>query len=249
MLHEAMKWAIFFFFIITFLKCGRENNSKNGESTFIEIEDSISTENYANKSLRYYLAFSSQLKKDESNKIKALVFVPGLSGLGQSFVPQEAKKFAIANSMAIIAPTFKWDQDNWKRKESYQYPSVWSGEAFCKIIQNIRIQNDINIDELYLVGFSAGAQFVLRFALYKPELCQAVAAHASGGTVIPQKFQDTKFLISVGSMDKSRIKKAKKFIGAAKSVDLYAEYKEYQVGHSVPDDFFKDVLLFFKKNL
>lgn len=86
------------------------------------------------------------------------------------------KEFAERERFVILAPSFTWDQANWNDGKSYQYPEAWSGAALVAILDRFQQARGISISKLYLFGFSAGAQFAVRFALLRPELCAACAA-------------------------------------------------------------------------
>lgn len=64
-----------------------------------------------------------------------------------------------------------WDENNWDAKKSYQFPEVWSGDALLKIINSFKQKHNIRISKYYMFGFSAGAQFALRFAFWKQDFC------------------------------------------------------------------------------
>ena len=212
----------------------------------VEGTDSIPTDNYANTQLEYYYYIPSTVIGNEQEAHPVLVMVPGLSGRGERFVTREFKKFADEEHFIIVAPSFVFDEDNWDSQQSYQYPSAWSGNALLEIINHLEEKHGITTSQMYLFGFSAGAQFALRFCLWKPELCIACAAHGSGGTVRPVRRVETRFFITVGSQDVSRIEKAKEFYGAARDLGIDVTYREYDTGHSLTSDQIKDSLDFFR---
>ena len=208
--------------------------------------DSIETDNYANKKLEFYYYIPSKVIDNKQKSYPVLIFVPGLSGRGENAVTAEFKRLADQEGFIIIAPSFVFDEANWNSKTSYQYPEVWSGNALLDIIAKVKEKNALNPSKLYLHGFSAGAQFVLRFALWKPELCAACAAHASGGTVVPDKYCNVKFMVSVGKEDTDRIAKAENFYNSAKADGIDVNYRQYEGGHVLPPAEITDCMNFFK---
>ncbi len=210
--------------------------------------DSIATNNYANHNLEYYYYIPSAIVKNKPEAYPLLVMIPGLSGRGDKFVSSEFKQFAEAENFIIVAPSFVWDEKNWDSKKSYQYPAAWSGNALLKIIDQLEEKNGLTVSKLYLFGFSAGAQFALRFCVWKPELCAASAAHGSGGSVIPNRKIDTRFFVTAGTQDATRINKAKTFYEHARYHGIPVIYKEYNTGHALTSAQIKDSLDFFRSS-
>jgi poly(3-hydroxybutyrate) depolymerase len=248
--------AIIAIFVITINGCfsvpedrsadGSKSHLPKKKASHFEGIDHIKTDNDANRDLSFYYYMPSAIMENEQSSYPALIMIPPLSKPGKSFVSQPFRNFADKNSFIIIAPSFIWDKKNWETKTSYQYPSVWSGDALLSIIERVEEKNGISISELYLFGFSAGAQFALRFCLWRPELCAACAAHGSGGTVLCTEWIDVKFLVTVGTKDMTRIEKAKAFYESAQNNDIDVLYKEFNTGHSLTPDQINESLDFFE---
>ena len=201
------------------------------------VEDTgfINTENQANKELQFYYYVPVSVQEEKQISHPVLVCVPGLSGNGKNFVSQSIKEFADTQGIIIIAPSFKFDKNNWDTGKSYQYSSVWSGNALLKIIKKIN-KLGYKTSHFYLYGFSAGAQFVLRFALWKPDISKACIAHAGGGRIIPLKKVNTKFLVTCCDKDKHRLEHASHFYHSAKTLGIDVTYKKYKGGHILPKE-------------
>jgi poly(3-hydroxybutyrate) depolymerase len=212
--------------------------------------DSISTENYANPNLEYfYYLPASATNASSGYPIDVLVLVPGLNGRGDQFVSPEWRQFADENDLLVISPSFQWDEKNFAAGTSYQYPAYWSGEALLRMLQQVEEKRGIKTASLYLFGFSAGAQFSLRFCLWRSDLCNACAAHASGGVVLPQQWIGAKFFITVGTQDTDRIQLARDFRFAAEHLGIDVQYREYDTGHSLTEDQIRDSMAFFQASL
>ncbi len=210
--------------------------------------DSIPTDNYANPRLDYYYYIPSNVIENGNNSHSPiLIAVPGLSDRGEHLVSKEVKEFADEKGVVIIAPSFIWDEQNWSARQSYQYPAAWSGDALLKIINQVKEKTKITPAGLYLFGFSAGAQFALRFCLWKPEQCIACAAHGSGGTIIPDRPIAVRFFVTVGTQDGERTGQAKTFYNAARNLGIDVIYREYDAGHWLTTAQIEDSLDFFTR--
>ncbi|MCP4539546.1 MAG: hypothetical protein GY832_20620 [Chloroflexi bacterium] len=207
--------------------------------------DSIHTDNYANNDLEYYYYIPPTIAENSQKPYPVLIMIPGLSEQGEHFVTRKFKRFADAENFIIVAPSFVWDEKNWDSRTSYQYPSAWSGNALLEIINQMEKKTNVTISESYLFGFSAGAQFALRFCVWEPDMCVACAAHGSGGTVTLDRAIDVRFFVTVGNRDTLRIEKAKAFYNCAQDLGIDIDYQEYDTGHSLTSEQIKDSLDFF----
>ena len=242
-------------FLLIPLAVGCAGGSDNGGSSGTAVEGigSIQTENYANLNLEYYYYIPASVVENSEElypvqaSVPFFVTVPWINGRGESFVSSTMKQFADEEGFVIVSPSFVYDEANWDAKQSYQYPAVWSGDALLEIIDQVEEQHNLFASDLYLFGFSAGAQFALRFCLWKPYMCEACAAHASGGTVIPTGYIDVAFFVTVGSSDTDRISKAQSFCDTAESYGIDVTYKEYSnVGHTLTQAQIEDSLNFLR---
>lgn len=209
----------------------------------------IHTDNYANPRLEYYYYIPDSVLREASDPHPVLVMMPGLSGRGEEFVTSDFKRFANEEGLIIIAPSFVFDEANWDSRQSYQYPAAWSGNALLEIIAQLEKQKGITTSELCLFGFSAGAQFTLRFCLWQPERCIACAAHASGGTVLPDRPVQVRFFVTVGNQDVDRIARVREFYARAKSLGIDVTYREYNAGHSLTAEQVTDSLDFLRESI
>lgn len=211
-------------------------------------EDIVFSDNYANKEVKFYYYVPNKVLLKKEAKHPLLICIPGLGGNGKLFVNMynRIKKFADDEGFILLAPSFKFDDKNWDNRTSYQYPAVWSGNVLLEMIAKVEALG-YSIATFYFFGHSAGAQYALRFPLWKPELCTASAAHAGGGVVIPERFVDVKFYVTVGSKDNlHRITHARSFYWEAQNYKIIVWYKEYNVGHFLSNQQVIDSLNFFK---
>ena len=235
-------------------KSGYQNVSYNtpapntqAQITPIEGEGYIQTNNYANARLNYYYYYPSSFAANNGQRYPLIVAVPGLSGNGKSFVSQEMKDFAMREGFGIVAPTFIEDADNFEAQKSYQYPSAWSGAAMMKILSDLESKG-LKYSKLYMLGFSAGAQFVSRFSFIYPQSVAACAINGSGAKVWPQSNNGVHYYIAVGNQDEEiRKQNAQIFYNEAIKLGIPAVYKQYNVGHGYTTEQISDELNFFKK--
>lgn len=153
----------------------------------------------------------------------------------QTCTDEQWQKFAQENRVAILGLGFLFVAEDWPTKESYQYPSVWSGKALLEILDVLASEAPLNTKELYFFGISAGAQYAVRFAQWRPELVRALTAHAAGGYDWPQRYIPTKILLTVGEKDNkdvTRLEMAKYFKAYAARKGMEVELRVIpNIGH------------------
>lgn len=206
--------------------------------------DHVTTNNYANKKLEFYYYIPRTVSRG-SRSCDAIVAVPGLNGRGEQ-VGRNFIQTARSLKMVIIAPSFVFDEKNFHQNKSYHFPDAWSGDALLKIINKMKTKYNVRINKLYMYGFSAGAQFVLRFSLLKPEMVDACVGHGSGMGIRPTRYVDVKFFVTVGKQDKMRIDHIRDFYHAAKKQNIKVYYREYPGGHVIQPEQLRDAQAFFK---
>ncbi|MGD9582003.1 MAG: alpha/beta fold hydrolase [Vampirovibrionia bacterium] len=225
----------------------KDNHNNNiPDKSYIDGVDFIETPDLINDKVNYYYYIP---KNSINNRIKPdlLICVPGLSGNGRYFVNDIFKQFAQNNQFIIVAPSFIFNNTDFKNKKSYQYPEKWSGKALLNIIDKLN-NSGYRTKDNYFYGFSAGAQFITRFALLKPDKCKAVIAHARGGELIKlNRFIKTKFMISVGKKDISRIENNEVFYYSCEWHNIHAIFKLYDCDHIIPDQQITDTIEFITK--
>ena len=174
------------FFILLLVFYFNNQSTKNIDKS-ISGTDSVSTNGNSNLKLDYYYYIPIKVANSNIHSAPFLIMVPGLNGSGQSFVSEQFKDFAKKEGFVIIAPTFTGDDADLQRMASYQYPAVWSGAALNKIIKTFSVNKNISPSAIYLFGFSAGAQFVSRYALLYPNYTTACALIAPWSTDDPKE--------------------------------------------------------------
>ena len=202
---------------------------------------------YQGKKLEYAYYIPSTL--GTRNKVGAIVLVPGLNGKGEDMIDQRWIEFADKTHKIIIAPTFVFEGDDaFAKKKSYQYPNVWSGNALKTIFKKIAKKKGYQIKSLYMMGFSAGAQFVGRYAFANPQQVKKCAIIASGGNDKITSHVGVKFFYGIGYNDASNRREfANTFEKEAAKHNIDVVKKVYAgTGHTLTQGMQDDVREFFK---
>jgi len=211
--------------------------------------DSITTSNYANPTLNYFYYIPQNVFKNKNERHPYLILIPGLGGQGQDFAIKPFRDFAKKEGFVIIAPSFVYDDKDHDNETSYQYPKTWSGQALNDILNSFDSKQGMMPSRIYMLGFSAGAQFASRYAMLYPDYVTACAFNAAGATDDPIKYQATKFYVAVGSLDEDvRKQTAQNFYSLAQKQGIDVTFKQYDnVGHAISDDEINDELAFFSR--
>jgi len=179
----------------------------------VDITDSIKIFKKDNTKLKYRVFIPDKTSK---TRFPVLVCIGGQNSEGNEYHTNPYRAFAKQNGFAIITVAFKnFDNEEFKKKRSYQYPKAWSAGALTTILGITAKRYPINPYKLYLFGFSAGAQFVHRFTMLHSFSVTACAAHGAGGYDLPKHYIKTPILVTVGSEDKSRIRRFYQFVEKA----------------------------------
>ena len=136
--------------------------------------------------------------------VGVLLLVPGCNGDGRGMLSESGSwaRFADAAHLVLVGPTFQTTLEEVHSRKGYYYPELWSGEATLKALEQIRAKTGVQTDKLLVFGFSAGAHFAHRFALWKPEKVAAFVAYSARWWDEPKvSLRDTPGLIMCGEAD------------------------------------------------
>jgi len=110
-----------------------------------------------------------------------LLLVPGFNGDGRMFLNQQAWiRFADREGLLLVSPAFQTNMEEIHSRKGYYYPDQWSGQATLAALDQIAAKTGVKADKIMLFGFSAGAHFTHRFALWKPDKVKAFVAYSAG---------------------------------------------------------------------
>lgn len=109
-----------------------------------------------------------------------LVLVPGYNGKGEQMLDARWKAFATKNGLVLLAPSFHADGKENNDGKGYYYPEQGSGEVMEKALKEVEKRTGAETDQVLFFGFSAGAHFTHRFALWRPQRVKAFVAYSAG---------------------------------------------------------------------
>lgn len=164
-----------------------------------------------------------------------LLLIPGYNGEGRGMLESGPwARFADEQHMVLVGPTFKTTPEEMHSGRGYYYPELWSGEATLKALEQIRAKTGVRNDKVFLFGFSAGAHFVHRFALWRPEKVAAFVAYSAGWWNAPKStLRNTPGLIMCGEADE-RFEPTYAFFAQGRRLGLPLIWRSYSgIDHEV----------------
>jgi pimeloyl-ACP methyl ester carboxylesterase len=122
---------------------------------------------------------------------KLLLLVPGYNGSSEAMLDERWKTFAEKHGLVLLALTFKTTPEELQRGRGYYYPEQGSGAEVERMLEQVGKETGVQTDKILIFGFSAGAHFAHRFALWKPErVDRGTAACESDGILVLQAGQE-----------------------------------------------------------
>jgi pimeloyl-ACP methyl ester carboxylesterase len=109
-----------------------------------------------------------------------LVLVPGYNGKGEHMMDAQWKAFATKYHLVLLAPTFHAEGHENNQGKGYYYPEQGSGEVMEKALAELKKRTGAETEKVLFFGFSAGAHFSHRFALWRPRRVKAFVAYSAG---------------------------------------------------------------------
>jgi dienelactone hydrolase len=149
------------------------------------------------------------------------------------FTPQW-KNFASKYHLILLAPTFTTSPEELKNRKGYYYPDQWSGDATEEALAELGRQENVSTDKILIFGFSAGAHFAHRFALWKPDQVKGFVAYSAGWWDDPtEKLAHVPALIMCGEAD-PRYDATWQFMFQGQLLNLPWVWRSYQgTGHEM----------------
>jgi poly(3-hydroxybutyrate) depolymerase len=117
--------------------------------------------------------------RSDGVKAGVLVLVPGYNGDGAGMLDARWKAFAEKNGLVLLAPTFHAEANENNQGKGYYYPEQGSGAVMEQALREVTRRTGVATDKVLIFGFSAGAHFGHRFALWHPQRVRAFVAYSA----------------------------------------------------------------------
>jgi pimeloyl-ACP methyl ester carboxylesterase len=133
-----------------------------------------------------------------------LLLVPGYNGSGLDFLKASSSWYGCADSerLILVSPSFQTTPEEIHSDRGYYSPRLWSGQAALEAVDHIAAQAGISPGPILIFGFSAGAHFAHRFALWNPARVRAFVAYSAGWWDTPtDRLKGVPALIMCGESD------------------------------------------------
>ena len=164
-----------------------------------------------------------------------LLLIPGYNGSGEAMLDYRWKAFAEKHRLVLLAPTFKTSPEELQRGRGYYYPEQGSGAEVERMLQQVGRETGVSTEKVLIFGFSAGAHFAHRFALWKPDRVRAFVAYSAAWWSEPTAaLRTVPALIVCGEEDGPRLEPTKAFFERGHALGLPWIWRSYQdVGHTL----------------
>lgn len=184
------------------------------------------------------VAHSTDFAKWRPLDLKAsgiLLLVPGYNETGEAMLDARWKVFAEKHGLVLLAPTFKTTPEELQRGRGYYYPEQGSGAEVERMLEQVKRETGVDTEKILIFGFSAGAHFAHRFALWKSERVKAFVAYSAAWWSEPtEDLQEVPALILCGEADELRFEQTKEFFERGHALGLPWVWRSYVgVGHTL----------------
>ncbi len=181
---------------LIFILCGQAS------VTAERLRFTVPTESPLNSGVSFE-AYLPSLREPEAQRA-VLFLVPGYNGEGSWFLSSEHGWTAWADREGVIllAASFRTNLEEIHSRRGYYYPDQWSGRAALDAVEELSRRTPVQKGKVFLFGFSAGAHFVHRFALWSPERVGAFVAYSAAWWDEPnERLREVPGLIMCGEED------------------------------------------------
>lgn len=163
-----------------------------------------------------------------------LLLVPGHNGSGAGMLTPEWKRFAEANGLVLLAPTFHVSLEELRAGKGYYYPAQGSGEAVERALTTLARKVSVRTDRILVFGFSAGAHFAHRFAIWKPGRVRAFVAYSAAWWSEPSEAMTRVPALIMCGEDDPRFTPTLEFMEEALTLGLPWIWRSYRgTGHEM----------------
>lgn len=170
----------------------------------------------------------SMARPDRSDASAILLLVPGYNGSGEEMLDVRWRAFAEKHGLVLLAPTFRTTPEELRRGRGYYYPEQGSGAEVERMLEQVGRGTGVQTEKIFIFGFSAGAHFAHRFALWKPERVKAFVACSAGWWSEPaEAMRSVLALIVCGEADRERFEPTKEFFERGLAIGLPWIWRSY----------------------
>ena len=179
---------------------------------------------------------------NENIKYPLFVAILWYDGTAQQQV-NEWKFYANKEKYILLCPQFN---------EGYQQFRGREDKKLIEIIEEVEKKFSIDQGNIFLVGFSGGAQFVHRFAFKHPGYLKAACIMSAGDYDVPPdslEAKKIKYFVAVGEEDE-RFKATEHFYQQLKNKGYDAVFESVPMaGHTMSSNFKGRVIAFLRKQI
>lgn len=164
-----------------------------------------------------------------------LLLIPGHNGPGEAMLDARWRHFADDHNLILLAPTFISSASPQEiQHRGYYYPELGSGHAIEEALAEVHQRTGVSADHILIFGFSAGAHFAHRFALWEPDRVAAFVAYSAGWWSDPTPaLAHVPALIMCGESD-PRYEPTRAFMEAGLALHLPFIWRSYKnTGHQL----------------
>jgi len=164
-----------------------------------------------------------------------LVAIPTFNGSGEDVIAQNGwGDFARKHGMVILSPTFTVTARELRQGKGYYYPDQWSGAVLERALAELSEREKIPVGKVLMFGHSAGAHFVHRFAIWKPERVKAFVAYSAAWWSEPSEAMTRVPALIMCGEDDPRFTPTLQFMEEALTLGLPWIWRSYRgTGHEM----------------
>jgi len=164
-----------------------------------------------------------------------LVAIPTFNGSGEEVIARNGwGDFAMKHGMVILSPTFTVTPQELRQGRGYYYPDQWSGAVLERALGELSEREKIPVGKVLMFGHSAGAHFVHRFAIWKPERVKAFVAYSAAWWSEPSEAMTHVPALIMCGEDDPRYEPTLQFMEEALTLGLPWIWRSYRgTGHEM----------------
>lgn len=222
-----------------------ENKITSDRTKSVELADYVITGNSANRLIEFHYYIPAKVLQNKS-KQAPLIIVPSYTYEKENIkFQQPIKDFADKEGCVLVTTYFMDNLNDIIFNSGFDKPSVWSGKALLDMVEKVK-QKGYSLSKFYMLGAHSGADFSLRFALWKPEYCIANATYSNYNSIAINTANPVKYFVTASSGEAKYMKEnVLEFYGKAKKLGMNIKYKEYSDYYN--DKNLEERLNFFKQ--